>query len=447
MRCQDALPLIEKLVDGEASPSERARVEAHLERCAPCRAHQRFLAGLPAAARAISLPEPPQAYWEALPGKVMARIEERRAASRRGFLAGLLSPARLRWAGALAAAVVAVVVGLQILTSPLYRSRQAPGFIPALKDSELETESQLKTQRSEPGTEESEVKTEADRSPLDKVKGLSPMRGQPERAPIQKQEKPGGPPGRLSADWESPRTQSPGSLKAPASERPKEPLPVAAAPAPSLETPLVTDSAATPSVPPAESEAMKQHREREQVETGLAGETQGKTAGKAILSVGPGATTPPATGASDSVAAPSPSSPAEEDLFRQGLEAERRGDKSSALESYRRLLERFPLGVHAPQARFQLVLSRAGRAEPNPDLADLEAERADWRDFVKRHPESGFVPEARYRLALCSIRIYELRRSEEDRQTAVEDGARYLGISPEGEKAEEIRLSLARLQR
>ena len=76
MHCEQMLPLIEKLADGEAAPSEKARAEAHMEACESCRAHFHFLEALPEAARKAPLPEPPEMYWEVLPRKVMARIEE-----------------------------------------------------------------------------------------------------------------------------------------------------------------------------------------------------------------------------------------------------------------------------------------------------------------------------------------------------------------------------------
>ena len=128
MRCDDFLPLIEKLVDGEAAAAERQQAEAHLESCTSCQSHFRFLKALPEAARQASLPDPPDMYWEVLPRKIMSRIEKEGATRRRGWFSQMLAPSRLRWGGALAAALVASVLGLRVLQFPLaYRDAPAPG--------------------------------------------------------------------------------------------------------------------------------------------------------------------------------------------------------------------------------------------------------------------------------------------------------------------------------
>ena len=114
MRCEQMLPLIEKLADGEAAPSEKARAEAHMEACDSCRAHFRFLAALPEAARKAPLPQPPEMYWEVLPRKVMARIDKKH--SPKSSPGRLAAWSGLRWLGAVAAAVIAVVVGLEVST-------------------------------------------------------------------------------------------------------------------------------------------------------------------------------------------------------------------------------------------------------------------------------------------------------------------------------------------
>jgi len=119
MRCDDFLPLIEKLADGEAEAAERHQAEAHLESCTSCQAHLRFLRALPKAARQTSLPAPPEMYWDVLPRKIMSRIAKETAEGRGGWFGRLLTPSRLRWAGAMAAALVAAVVGLRVVEFPL----------------------------------------------------------------------------------------------------------------------------------------------------------------------------------------------------------------------------------------------------------------------------------------------------------------------------------------
>jgi Putative zinc-finger len=118
--CSRAEGLVEKLFDGEASSAERGEAEAHLENCANCRshlAHLEFLASIAEKARDRMPPEPPEAYWEHLPRRILGRIEEEGSSSR-GWLRKLF-PGGLRWAAPavalFASLIVVVAVGTRFL--------------------------------------------------------------------------------------------------------------------------------------------------------------------------------------------------------------------------------------------------------------------------------------------------------------------------------------------
>lgn len=112
MLCEEILPLIEELADGEIPPEEKERAGAHLVECEACRKHYEFLKALPGAVRRVPLPQPLGSYWELLPRKVMARIEKEKASKpTRAWLA----PAQLRWLGVLAAGVIAAVLSYEVI--------------------------------------------------------------------------------------------------------------------------------------------------------------------------------------------------------------------------------------------------------------------------------------------------------------------------------------------
>jgi hypothetical protein len=90
--------LLSAFLDGELSAADRAAVEGHLRDCAACARELEELAAVDAFARELPVPAP-AGYFEALPGRVRARVRR---------------PARIPrpalWAVAAAAAVMAVVV-------------------------------------------------------------------------------------------------------------------------------------------------------------------------------------------------------------------------------------------------------------------------------------------------------------------------------------------------
>lgn len=106
-------------LDGELAPSERAEVEAHLAECETCAAFVAQLRAVEEAAR--SLPTSvPEGYFDRLPARVRARIEERRR------VGGSL-PA-WAWAAALLLAVV-TPLSLRQLRSPQAEPQAPPAVI------------------------------------------------------------------------------------------------------------------------------------------------------------------------------------------------------------------------------------------------------------------------------------------------------------------------------
>ena len=86
---------------------------------------------------------------------------------------------------------------------------------------------------------------------------------------------------------------------------------------------------------------------------------------------------------------------------------------------------------------------RANEAGP----ADKVRECSDWRQFVERHGGGEEGASGRYRLALCSIALYDREPSDDNRRQAVEDGESYLAAEPRGDRTDAIRRGLERLRR
>jgi Putative zinc-finger len=131
-----AAALVEKLFDGEASAEEQREAETHLETCASCRSHLEFLRSMSERVRAHPLPDPPEAYWEHLPRKILSRIEREPASVVRRFLSRMFAPGGLRrLAPSLAlmsSFVLVLVVGLRFLReSPGGAGREARSESPA----------------------------------------------------------------------------------------------------------------------------------------------------------------------------------------------------------------------------------------------------------------------------------------------------------------------------
>ena len=433
MRCDDFLPLIEKLVDGEAAAAEREQAEAHLESCTSCQSHFRFLKALPEAARHASLPDPPDMYWEVLPRKIMSRIEKEGATRRRGWFSQMLAPSRLRWGGALAAALVAAVVGLRVLQLPLaYRDAPAAG---------------------------KEVIEE--RSPALSADSLTPARRQAPEQPVE------------DAAREEPKeliALDDENFEQAARKR------VAAEPAPPAVPEIAREefvadalSSAFKAMPEKQDDASEaaagrviggrleqdfyelkstqpdeKNRDKERARSATAAETANVPQAEARGTQGqkPAAAVPPAdreqAAQSVSVSRSLRAQPALEEA------------PSSAAQGYRDLVARYPIRDEPPRSDDLSSLSGlSGVAKEKEGAfsdAEPETECDDWRQFLARYPGDEREADVRYRLALCSIALFDGSPSEDHRRLALDDAASYLDVATDEDRAEAIRRALARIR-
>jgi hypothetical protein len=114
----------------------------------------------------------------------------------------------------------------------------------------------------------------------------------------------------------------------------------------------------------------------------------------------------------------------------------------SAEDQYRTLLERYPVGSTASADAVKEMTTS------NEEASSGKArECADWRQFVNEHGGSEQETSARYRLALCSIALYELQSSDDNRRQAVTDGQSFLALEPTGDRADAIRSRLDGVER
>jgi hypothetical protein len=452
MRCHEALPLIEKLADREATAAEKRQAETHLEGCHDCQAHYRFLAALPRAARSSALPEPPGMYWEVLPGKVMERIErERQATANHSWVSRMFRPSRLRWVGAVAAAVVAVVVGLEVShlrdaersAAPVARStgeaepEALPGTLPEiLKDAPAVPADPSKPAEytEEDARMETVVRRTAPASP--RALGLESAPEVVLEAEDAVEEAPAGRKAKSAFNRVAPEQevgQAPEGQPAGAG--------IAGAPSPargiapsasSLEGPKASKKASEGTVVGGSLEKQQAvgERAREAVESpppkteADEGAFEAKTAFR------------------DEVAAPGEPVAQEPSMVRGRALLEPGKSELLGRDSYLALLERYPL--RAPDDKTGVARSKEKAAEPS--VSELQAECAAWMDFLESYPHSLSVVDARYRLARCSFRLFDNYPSEERRRRALEDGSGYLEVAADGVQAEEIRRSLERLR-
>lgn len=76
-QCEDIQTLISGQIDGELSPGEAARLDAHLATCADCRAEYENMTALSAAASNLKVPLPPDEVWDSFLDNVYNRVERK----------------------------------------------------------------------------------------------------------------------------------------------------------------------------------------------------------------------------------------------------------------------------------------------------------------------------------------------------------------------------------
>ena len=432
MPCKDYLPLVEKLADGEATPAEKHEVEAHLSACEDCREHFRFLSALPAAARKMSPVEPPGIYWDVLPGKIMTRIaqlEEREKRSPRRRLFDLFSPSGLRWAGALAAAVVAAVVGLRILDVPFTGQPRSQDALQRPSASVGESAEGGKTDQPVVGNrlrfeEQPAGEASSERS------FAEPQEDQPEG--MEPRAAPSQPASQIVA---APSAAAPDVPPGPAGVEERDSLSRAEQFADGNEALQKTQAAGeTGQVTVDEAESHEPEREGASRE---GGRFEAAARPQDARDQPPSPTTPTPSGLRASRTRP--------DQEAAGAMAQTNApvvSTRSAEEDYRALLERYPLGS-AVSADAVEEMATSNEEASN----DKAKECADWRQFVDEHGGSEQETSARYRLALCSIALYELQSSDDNRRQAVTDGQSFLALEPSGDRANAIRRGLERIER
>ncbi len=126
MSCREFAPSLSELVDGGLPRDARAKIEAHLEACAGCRALLADLKRVKAAARALPKMTAPESVWQNVRAGLDA--EARHSGDRRSATVIPFAPWRWRGLAGLAAAAVAV---LAVTTGMYYMTRPATQVTPA----------------------------------------------------------------------------------------------------------------------------------------------------------------------------------------------------------------------------------------------------------------------------------------------------------------------------
>jgi hypothetical protein len=112
-----SIDFLSRLHDGELSAGERARFESHRAHCAECRrAAAEFESALSLYRSASTSPASPD-----LAGRILRRLQTAAPARRRPF--GIFHGIDVRWAGAFAAALLAMIIGSAVVV----RQQTAPG--------------------------------------------------------------------------------------------------------------------------------------------------------------------------------------------------------------------------------------------------------------------------------------------------------------------------------
>ena len=127
MSCREFPPSLSELVDGGLPRDARAKLEAHLEACAECRALLADLKRVKAAARALPKMTAPESVWQNVRAGLDA--EARHSGDRRSATVIPFAPWRWRGLAGLAAAavvVLAVTAGMYFMTRPATPLTPAP---------------------------------------------------------------------------------------------------------------------------------------------------------------------------------------------------------------------------------------------------------------------------------------------------------------------------------
>ena len=124
MGCNEFQPMLSDFVDGGLPRDARAKLEAHLETCADCRALLADLKRVKAAARALPKMTAPESVWQ----NVRAGLDADASQPRRAPVLKFSPRRRMMLTGLAAAAVLvlAVSVGVYFRTRPATPAQPAP---------------------------------------------------------------------------------------------------------------------------------------------------------------------------------------------------------------------------------------------------------------------------------------------------------------------------------
>jgi hypothetical protein len=369
---------------------ERSRVEKHLGSCPECARHLEELLAVDEATRRLELVEPPEGYFEALPGRLRERARAEAPAPKR-----FVVPA---WTWAAAAAVLVAVVAPLVLAPPSLRTPDAtaPAFEPGV---------------TAPAGEE------------------SPGGARPE--PLATAERGAEPAATDEAAEQRVAGERDENLARPT------PAPAGASLAMRGEAPAAPPGPAAVPVPqqgfaPAAGEVMRAKAEAPvELSEGVPGGVSEGVPGGVVGGIVGGLpdASPPARRAGEPV------------LKAAGAE-----DKATRAAVARQVADREikKRGAEPPAsetAAFEALVTRtAGTAE------DARALREAWRAFVTKHPAGPRVDEARVRVIETGLVAFRLGADPADRETALADANAYLA-RPEAAQVERVRQALSALAR
>jgi hypothetical protein len=400
MRCDDFLPIIEKLADGECSAAEERRARGHLETCDACREHYEFLEALPEAARKAPLTEPPGAYWEALPSKVMRRIDQEQSSKRSlGWFPAWLAPSQLRWLAVVAAGLVVVVLSYEVM---MVQDTRAPvPDIPASSGRVTQDDKDVPETFEAVSKEIMEQeKREADEVPRQETEGVGSAASSEDRLRAEE------PPARenlpAKADEQALRRDRP--VESPAS------VPV-----------------------PREGEAESGIAAFADEEAAVLEEAVGK---KAALSPAE-----PSDVVADSPQKPQAVSGEESTVLSAQTEPSPTPARGRAkLEANQaKAVDRMAVADRAQKASYRRTLGGAR------ELSEIETEAHcnHLRESLEQGLDGEELLNARFDLAECSLSLAKWSPTEERLQRAREDVDAFLEISPKGDKADKLKRELA----
>lgn len=402
MTCDRAIRLVEKLADAEAKPSERTEAEAHLESCEDCRSHYQFVRALESASEKIDWQEPPEAYWQHLPMKVLARLEREQPAKRRSFWQKLLTPLVLRFGAVAATLSVVIAVGFSVIEN------DQPQLEPDIANRASRAQTPASTSR------------QVD----EKAAGVSV---QP--APVAGVSDDAAPEPETSAD------APPSPTVERASVVPEE----SGLTEPALRTPparaesLDSRPASLQTLPPVELAQLREvglaDRERPADVTTGAG-LEGVVADQSLKDAPVQA--PPSGGRENRLLrsfAEVPGEPGKPDELNVASE--------EATNAERTAVDAFG-GASVESGRKQ-ARSRA--------VAPVSNRCAEWRDYLARNGDEGRDSlEARYQVALCSLESYASEQSDEARAAAVREVEAFLAVESNSDRADDVRSRAERLR-